>query len=502
MVISSTNADYDQDLHSTFASRYVRTSLPRFKMPDRPIPKDAAYQIISDELMLDGNPRLNLASFVTTWMEPECDKLIMSSINKNYVDMDEYPVTTELQNRCVNMIAHLFHAPVGEDDTAVGVGTVGSSEAIMLAGLAFKRKWQAKRKTLGRSYDRPNIVTGSNVQVCWEKFARYFEVDLKEVKLKEGYYVMDPVKAVEMVDENTICVAAILGSTMTGEFEDVKLLNDLLMEKNKETGWDTPIHVDAASGGFVVPFLYPDLEWDFRLPLVKSINVSGHKYGLVYAGVGWAVWRTKEDLPDELVFHINYLGSDQPTFTLNFSKGSSQIIAQYYQFIRLGFEGYKDVMMNCSENTRTLKEGLQKTGRFDIISKDIGVPLLAFSLKDSSRYSVFDISESLRRFGWIVPAYTMPPDAQHISVLRVVIREDFSHSLAERLIADIVKVVNELEAAQPTNNVISVHNGEASEQNVREMQKGITKFWRRFVHVTSMHRVGTLCISFENFLAI
>ncbi|GJW31524.1 glutamate decarboxylase-like protein [Tanacetum coccineum] len=379
-------------------------------MPDRPIPKDAAYQIISDELMLDGNPRLNLASFVTTWMEPECDKLIMSSINKNYVDMDEYPVTTELQNRCVNMIAHLFHAPVGEDDTAVGVGTVGSSEAIMLAGLAFKRKWQAKRKSLGKTYDRPNIVTGSNVQVCWEKFARYFEVDLKEVKLKEGYYVMDPVKAVEMVDENTICVAAILGSTMTGEFEDVKLLNDLLMVKNKATGWDTPIHVDAASGGFVAPFLYPDLEWDFRLPLVKSINVSGHKYGLVYAGVGWIVWRTKEDLPDELVFHINYLGSDQPTFTLNFSK------------------------------------------------------------------------EYLRRFGWIVPAYTMPPDAQHISVLRVVIREDFSHSLAERLIADIVKVVNELEAAQPTNNVTSVHNGEASEHKVREMQKGITKFWRRFVH--------------------
>ncbi|PWA36507.1 glutamate decarboxylase [Artemisia annua] len=380
------------------------------------------------------------------------------------------------------MIAHLFHAPVGEHDTAVGVGTVGSSEAIMLAGLAFKRKWQAKRKALGKTYDRPNIVTGSNVQVCWEKFASYFEVDLKEVKLKEGYYVMDPVKAVEMVDENTICVATILGSTMTGEFEDVKLLNDLLMEKNEETGWDTPIHVDAASGGFVAPFLYPDIEWDFRLPLVKSINVSGHKYGLVYAGIGWVVWRTKEDLPDELVFHINYLGTDQPTFTLNFSKGSSQIIAQYYQFIRLGFEGYKDIMMNCSKNTRTLKEGLQKTGRFDIISKDIGVPLLAFSLKDSSRYSVFDISESLRRFGWIVPAYTMPPDAQHISVLRVVVREDFSCSLADRLIADIVKVVNELEAAPPTDNSISVHNGEESEHNVREMQKGITKYWRRFAH--------------------
>ncbi|KAL8246023.1 hypothetical protein R6Q59_007239 [Mikania micrantha] len=482
MVISSTTADSDQFLYSTFASRYVRTSLPKFKMPDQSIPKDAAYQIINDELMLDGNPRLNLASFVTTWMEPECDKLIMSSINKNYVDMDMYPVTTELQNRCVNMIAHLFHAPVGEHDTAIGVGTVGSSEAIMLAGLAFKRKWQENRKSQGKTHHNPNIVIGSNMQVCWEKFARYFEVDLKVVNLKEDYYVMDPVKAIEMVDENTICVAATLGSTMTGEFEDVKLLNELLMNKNKETGWNTPIHVDAASGGFIAPFIYPDLEWDFRLPLVKSINVSGHKYGLVYAGVGWVVWRTKEDLPDELIFHINYLGSDQPTFTLNFSKGSSQIIAQYYQFIRLGFEGYKNVMKNCNENARLLKEGLEKTGRFNIISKDIGVPLLAFSLKDSSRYTVFDISESLRRFGWVVPAYTMPPDVQHISVLRVVIREDFSHSLADRLIANIVRVVNEMDAAKSTDNAINTRDGEASEHSKKEVKLGISKYWRRFVH--------------------
>lgn len=219
------------------------------------------------------------------------------------------------------MIAHLFNAPLGDSEAAVGVGTVGSSEAIMLAGLAFKRKWQNKRKAEGKPYDKPNIVTGANVQVCWEKFARYFEVELKEVKLREGYYVMDPEKAVEMVDENTICVAAILGSTLNGEFEDVKLLNDLLIKKNSETGWDTPIHVDAASGGFIAPFIYPELEWDFRLPLVKSINVSGHKYGLVYAGIGWAIWRSKEDLPEELIFHINYLGADQPTFTLNFSKG-------------------------------------------------------------------------------------------------------------------------------------------------------------------------------------
>ncbi|XP_077230053.1 glutamate decarboxylase 4-like [Tasmannia lanceolata] len=473
MVVSVTQPN--ESLNSTFASRYVQTSLPRFKMPENSIPKEAAYQIINDELMLDGNPRLNLASFVTTWMEPECDKLIMASTNKNYVDMDEYPVTTELQNRCVNMIANLFHAPVGDGETAVGVGTVGSSEAIMLAGLAFKRKWQNKRKAEGKPYDKPNIVTGANVQVCWEKFARYFEVELKEVKLREGYYVMDPTKAVAMVDENTICVAAILGSTLTGEFEDVKLLHDLLSQKNKETGWDTPIHVDAASGGFIAPFLYPELEWDFRLPLVKSINVSGHKYGLVYAGVGWVVWRSKEDLPDELIFHINYLGADQPTFTLNFSKGSSQIIAQYYQLIRLGFEGYKNIMVNCMDNAKFLREGIEKMGRFDVVSKEVGVPLVAFSLKDSSQHTVFEIAESLRKFGWIVPAYTMPADAQHIAVLRVVIREDFSRTLAERLISDIEKVLKEIDMF-PSRS-ITAHETEVVKKSERDIQEEITKYW-------------------------
>ncbi|VAH94968.1 unnamed protein product [Triticum turgidum subsp. durum] len=416
----------DDSVHSTFASRYVRASLPRFRMPENSIPKEAAYQIINDELMLDGNPRLNLASFVTTWMEPECNKLMMDSINKNYVDMDEYPVTTELQNRCVNMIAHLFNAPLGETETAVGVGTVGSSEAIMLAGLAFKRRWQNKMKAAGKPCDKPNIVTGANVQVCWEKFARYFEVELKEVKLSEGYYVMDPEKAVEMVDENTICVAAILGSTL---------------------------------------------------------NVSGHKYGLVYAGIGWCIWRSKEDLPDELIFHINYLGADQPTFTLNFSKGSSQVIAQYYQLIRLGFEGYRNIMDNCQENAMVLKEGLERTGRFNIVSKDQGVPLVAFSLKDSSRHDEFEISEFLRRFGWIVPAYTMPPDAQHVTVLRVVIREDFSRTFAERLVIDIEKVLHELDAlpSRSSGPALQHPNGDTVSEKDLARQREVVSVWKRAV---------------------
>ncbi|GLJ20663.1 hypothetical protein SUGI_0376240 [Cryptomeria japonica] len=407
--------DEDERIHSTFASRYVQSTPPRYKMPEKSMPKDAAYQLISDELMLDKNPRLNLASFVTTWMEPECDKLILESLNKNYIDIDEYPVTSELQDRCINMIARLFNSPQKDGENAVGVGTIGSSEAIMLAGLAFKKKWQNKRKAEGKPFDKPNMVTGANVQVCWEKFGKYFEVDIKVVKLRENFYVMDPYMAVDLVDENTICVCAILGSTYNGEFEDVKLLNDLLLDRNKETGWDTAIHVDAASGGFVAPFIYPDLIWDFRLPLVRSINVSGHKYGLVYPGIGWQIWRSSRDLPDELVFHINYLGADQPTFTLNFSKGASHIIAQYYQLIRLGFEGYKQIVDNCRTNADFLVSKLNET-------------------------------EELQKHGWILPAYTMAPDAQNVSLLRAVIREDFTRTLAERLVYNIKQVLEHLDS--------------------------------------------------------
>uniref|UniRef100_A0A453IJP2 Glutamate decarboxylase n=1 Tax=Aegilops tauschii subsp. strangulata TaxID=200361 RepID=A0A453IJP2_AEGTS len=302
---------------------------------------------------------------------------------------------------------------------------------------------------------------------------------------------MDPEQAVEMVDENTICVAAILGSTLNGEFEDVKRINDLSCAECSFCRWETPIHVDAASGGFIAPFLYPELEWDFRLPWVKSINVSGHKYGLVYPGIGWCVWRTKEDLPDELIFHINYLGSDQPTFTLNFSKGSSQVIAQYYQLIRHGTQGYRNIMENCQENAMVVKEGLEKTGRFNIVSKDEGVPLVAFSLKDHSRHDEFEISDMLRRFGWIVPAYTMPADAQHVTVLRVVIREEFSRTLAERLVLDIDTVMAQLDAlpsklAPPAllpatlPKTVVVANGHVKKTEL-ETQKSVTEAWKKFV---------------------
>ncbi|CAI5473263.1 unnamed protein product [Closterium sp. Yama58-4] len=438
--------DDDHVVESVFASRYTSASVPKYHIPKEGIPKEAAYQMIHDELLLDCNPRLNLASFVTTWMEPECDQLVMESLNKNYINIEEYPVTNELQERCVNIIANLYNAPLGDGEGAIGAGCVGSSEAIMLAGLAFKRKWQEKRKAQGLPYDKPNFICGSEVQVCWEKFSNYFEVETKFVNVKEGSFVMDPHDAVEAVDENTICICGILGSTYNGEFEDIKLLNDLLVEKNAKTGWDTPIHVDAASGGFVAPFLWPELEWDFRLPTVRSINVSGHKYGLVYPGVGWVVWRSKADLPEDLIFHVNYLGADQPTFTLNFSKGSSQLIAQYYQFVRLGFEGYRKIIGNCQTNAMYLKKAIEDMGCFDILSKDVGVPLVTFALKEKNgNFNEYDIADVLKQFGWIIPAYTMAPDLEHVTMLRALVREDFSRSLADRFLADLRMTVKMLE---------------------------------------------------------
>lgn len=405
----------------------VRTP-DRFQMPEKSISKAAANTIIRDKLMLQGKPRLNLASPVSTWNE--CDKLILQAIHNNYVDTDEYPDITELQNRCVHIIADLFR--LGDGEEAVGVATVASWEGIMLAGLAFKRKWELKRMKKNKPCDKPNIVTGVNVQVCWEKFAQYFKVEHKEVKLTEGSYVMDPVKAVDMVDENTICVVAMLCSPYNGEFEDVEKLNHCLVEK----GWDTPIHVDATNGGFIAPFLDLELKWDFRLPLVKSINVSGQKHGLVHPRIGWVIWRAKQDLPKEVTFPINYLSADRPHFTVNFCEGPSQIIAQYYQFIRLGFEGYQKITRDCVANAKALAEDLATTGQFNILSSDRGIPLVAFSLNGSSGYDEYEISDHLRRLGWIVSAHTMVPEARNVKFLCVVARQDFSRIIAGQLVRD------------------------------------------------------------------
>jgi glutamate decarboxylase len=427
---------------TTYGSRYFSESIPKYEMPEEGMPARAAYQLITEELNLDGNPDLNLASFVTTWMEIEAKKLIMDSIGKNYVDNDEYPQTSKIQDRVVNMLARLFNAP--HDCKSIGTGTIGSSEAIMLGLLAHKWTWRKRREKEGKPTDKPNIVMGADVHTVWEKFARYFDVELKLIPLKKDFYTITAEDVAEKVDENTIAVGAVIGTTFTGQMDPIKEINGLLLDIKKTKGWDIPIHVDGASGGFVAPFIFPDLEWDFRLEQVRSINVSGHKYGLVYPGVGWIIFKDKLDLPEDLIFDINYLGGLMPNYSLNFSKGSSTIIAQYYNFIRLGKKGYTDIMRNMFENTLFLASELEKTGKFELINKNIIVPLVAVTLKDVN-FTVYQLSEKLRAKGWIVPAYTLPKDAEDVAVLRMVVKENFGRDMVEMLVEDINEACQKLE---------------------------------------------------------
>jgi glutamate decarboxylase len=361
------------------------------------------------------------------------------------IDKDEYPQTAAIEERCVNIVSRLFHAP----EEGVGASTIGSSEAVMLAGLALKWRWRDRIQARGKSSDRPNLVLGSNVQVVWEKFCRYWDVEPKYLPVEHGRWVISPEQVTEAVDENTIGVVAILGTTYTGEFEPIEEIHDALVAKNAETGWDTPLHVDAASGGFVAPFLHPDLRWDFRLPLLKSINVSGHKYGLVYPGVGWVVWRSHEDLPEGLVFHVNYLGGDMPTFTLNFSRPGNQVVGQYYNFLRLGRDGYTRIMSALRDTATWLSGSIAKMGPFELLSDGTAIPVFAFRVKEDTPFSVFDLSDKLRERGWQVPAYTMPDNATDVAVLRIVVRDGFNRDLAGMLLEDLQKAVEHFEANPP-----------------------------------------------------
>ena len=432
----------EREYTTTYGSRYFTKSVPKYEMPEKGMPARAAYQIIHDELNLDGNPALNLASFVTTWMEPEADQLIMESIGKNYVDNDEYPQTEIIQDRVVNMLARLFNAP--QDCHSVGSATIGSSESIMLGLLAHKWTWKKRRQAEGKPFDKPNIVMGADVHTVWEKFARYFDVELKLIPLREDIYTITAEDVVAEIDENTIAVGAVVGTTFTGQMDPIEDINTALLEVKKTKGWDIPIHVDGASGGFVLPFLIPDLFWDFRLEQVRSINVSGHKYGLVYPGIGWLIFKDKTDLPEELIFNINYLGGLMPNYSLNFSKGSSTIIAQYYNFIRLGKDGYTDIMKNMQENARYLASKLEDTDKFKIINKRVIFPLVAVTLQNCE-FNAFHLSEVLRQKGWIVPAYTLPANANDISVLRMVIKESFSKDMVEMLFDDIMESIKKLD---------------------------------------------------------
>lgn len=419
---------------------------PKHRLPDGPLPPTTAYQLVHDELMLDGNSRLNLATFVTTWMEPQAGVLMAECQDKNMIDKDEYPHTAELERRCVAMLADLWHAPDPTD--AVGCSTTGSSEACMLAGMALKRRWSKAERNIGRYPSptaRPNLVMGVNVQVCWDKFCNFWEVDARQVPMEGDRFHLDPVAAAELCDENTIGVVAVLGSTFDGSYEPVAELCAALDDLQERTGLDIPVHVDGASGAMVAPFIDEDLEWDFRLPRVASINTSGHKYGLVYPGVGWALWRDAEALPEELVFRVNYLGGDMPTFALNFSRPGAQVVAQYYTFLRLGHEGFRAVQQAARDVAHGLAERIEALGDFRLITRGDQLPVFAFTTADGvSAYDVFDVSRRLRERGWLVPAYTFPAHREDLAVLRVVCRNGFTADLAELFLTDLSSLLPEL----------------------------------------------------------
>jgi glutamate decarboxylase len=444
-------------LAPTYAARGLSQPVPRDQMPQQSMDPHIAYQLIHDELALDSNPALNLATFVTTYMDADADRLMAETMNKNAIDWDEYPQTVKLQDRCVNMLSRLFHAP--ETHIGVGTATVGSSEAIHLAGLALKFRWRARMAAAsdGRTSAAavPNLVMGANVQVCWEKFCRYFDVEPRYVPLTTDRFVIGVDEAMALVDENTIGVVGILGSTYTGEYEPIAELDAALTalcdsHGGAAAGWDIPVHVDAASGGFVAPFLQPELRWDFRLPRVRSINVSGHKYGLVYPGVGWVIWRETADLPQELIFKVDYLGGSHDNFGLNFSRGASQIVAQYYNFIRLGREGYGQIMRSLADTAQWLASTLAELDGVQVVAAATDLPVVCLSLDQRTLpFDVFDLSERLRLNGWIVPAYRMAPDAESVAVLRIVVREGLSRDMASCLVTDITDALSHLTTSPP-----------------------------------------------------
>ena len=431
-------------INPLFAGEGESAAIPKHRMPNGPMAPEMAYQIVHDELMLDGNARLNLATFVTTWMEPQAEKLIAECSDKNMIDKDEYPQTAELEMRCVNILSRLWNSP--DTESATGCSTTGSSEAAMLGGLALKRCWQHRRRSEGKSTDRPNMVMGINVQVCWEKFCNYWEVEPRYVPMEGNRFHLNGEEAVKLCDENTIGVVAILGSTFDGSYEPVQEISDALDDLQERTGLDIPIHVDGASGAMIAPFLDPDLVWDFRLPRVASINTSGHKYGRVYPGVGWAIWRDPAALPEDLVFRVNYLGGDMPTFALNFSRPGAQIVAQYYNFLRLGFEGYRRVQQECRDGATYVSGGVAQLGPFELITDGTELPVFAFKLQDDvDNYSVFDVSRGMSERGWQVPAYSFPKNREDLLALRVVVRNGYNRDPADIFLEDLERLVVRLQ---------------------------------------------------------
>jgi glutamate decarboxylase len=426
-----------------FIDRDLTRPVPKYRFPREGTLARDAFQVVSDELLLDGNARQNLATFCQTWQEPEALTLMDMSVDKNMIDKDEYPRTAEIERRCVHMMADLWHAPQAAN--TVGASAIGSSEACMLAGMAAKWRWRARRRAAGQPTDNPNMVCGP-VQVVWHKFARYWDIEIREVPMSHGSYVMDAASMRERVDENTIMVVPTFGVTYTGAYEPVAELSNALDQLQADTGLDIDIHVDAASGGFLAPFCAPEVVFDFRLPRVKSISASGHKFGLAPLGVGWVIWRDSSELPEDLVFHVNYLGGDMPVFQINFSRPAGQVVASYYNFLRLGYEGYRRIHQASYEIGQYIAAEIVKIGPFELLSDsrpDTGIPAVTWRIRDGEDpgYTLFDLADRLRTRGWLVPAYTLTGTASDIAVQRILVRLGLSRDMATLLLGDFREAI-------------------------------------------------------------
>jgi len=443
------------DINPIWAREGQTSDIPLMEMAEEGLLPWSAYQLVHDEAMLDGNARLNLATFVTTWMDEKAQQLYAETVDKNMIDKDEYPKTAEIETRCWRILGRLWHAP--DPARTIGTSTVGSSEAAMLAGLAMLRHWRGRRRAASLDIDRPNMVMSSAVQVCWEKFCNYWDIEMRLVPVSAEHPALDGTTVLEHVDDRTIGVVAIMGVTYTGIYEPVEEICAALDGLQARTGRDVPVHVDGASGAMIAPFVQPDLRWDFRLPRVVSINTSGHKYGLVYPGLGWVVWRDTSRLPEDMIFRVSYLGGEMPTLALNFSRPGAQVLLQYYLILRLGREGYTAVQTATRAVAMHLSHHIGAMGPFELISDGSDIPVFAWRLKEgyTDKWNLYHLSDRLRGKGWLIPAYPLPEDLQDTVVQRIVVRLGMGYSLARDLLADIedcVAWLDRLDGPIPTEH--------------------------------------------------
>lgn len=420
------------------------------KLRKKPISAHIAYQLIKDQLIDEGNARQNLATFCQTYMEPEVTKLMSETMEKNAIDKSEYPEVARLETSCVNVLADLWNAPDAEE--VMGTSTVGSSEACMLGGMAMKFRWRnlARERGLDLNAQKPNLVISSGYQVCWEKFCVYWDIEMREVPMDEEHLSINLDKVMDYVDEYTIGIVGILGITYTGKFDDIEALDQLVEKYNETHEHQLVIHVDGASGAMFVPFVDPDLAWDFRLKNVVSINTSGHKYGLVYPGVGWILWRNQEYLPKELIFDVSYLGGNMPTMAINFSRSASQVVGQFYNFYRLGYEGYREIHKHSQKAAMNISKAIEETGLFKLYNDGENLPIVCYTLKENAdvSWNLYELADRLQMKGWQVPAYPLPADLDDIVIQRFVCRADLGQNLADSLIEDFLQCIEDLNHAR------------------------------------------------------